>query len=436
MKVWAIVAALALVLGGGFLGVRRYLAGRAGAEPYRLARVERGSLTQTVRATGVVQPIRLVQVGTQVNGPVRKLYVDFNDAVKEGDLVAQIDPTVYEARQAQDEANQTQALAAVEQAKARLVQAESELARSQALEKRAMLSKADLETATANRDALAAQVKVAEAAVEQARASLRLSKANLEYTTIRSPVTGVVVSRNVNEGQTVVASMSAQVLFQIATDLSEMQVEASVPEADIGKIRPGQPVTFTVDAHERPFRGTVTQVRLAASTIQNVVTYPVIVRAGNPDGRLFPSMTANIVCEVARRDSTLKVPNAALRFRPVEENGGARTAGAERIERRAEGGDRERRGAGERPGAGGRPGGGRPPSKLWIAGAAGQPPVAVVVTTGISDGAFTEIVEPADLREGQQVIVGLATGNETKAAVVNPFVPQMPRSGRMPPPPR
>jgi HlyD family secretion protein len=358
--------------------------------------------------------------------------VDFNDRVKEGDLVAQIDPTVYEARLAQDEANLAQSLASVEQAKARLALAESELARSQALEKRAMVSKADLDTATANRDALAAQVKVAEAAVEQARAALRLSKANLEYTTIRSPVTGVVISRNVNEGQTVVASMSAQVLFQIATDLSQVQVEASVPEADIGKIRPDQPVTFTVDAHERPFRGTVAQVRLAASTVQNVVTYPVIIRAANPDNRLYPNMTANIICEVASREGALKIPNAALRFKPPED--AASVGSREGREAPGTGAGGEERGRGRGPG--GRSGGGRPPSKLWLPSPGKAPPTSVTVQTGISDGAFTEIVEPADLREGQEVIAGLAVANGEKKDMVNPFVPQMPGRGRMPPPPR
>jgi HlyD family secretion protein len=394
---------------------------------YRTAKVERGTLVQTVRATGVVQPVKLVQVGTQVNGPVKKLYVDYNNLVKEGDLVAQIDPTVYEAQLARDEANLKQSSASVEQAKAKLLQADKELERSKELAKREMVSQAELETATADRDSLAAQLKVAEAAIEQSKAALSLSKANLNYTTIRSPVDGVVVARNVDEGQTVVASMSAQVLFKIATDLRQIQVVASIPEADIGKIRIGQPVTFTVDAYDQEFTGQVAQVRLAAETVQNVVTYPVVVSAGNPDGKLFPSMTANISCEVARRDNVLKIPNAALRFKPD-------TTMTDEESKKSSAGGKKSKASGP---------------KVWIQDGPGQAPRPVPIKTGITDGAATELIEAtkADhgpiepppglmaIEDGQSVITGIAEAGAATQTTVNPFTPQIGKGKRMPPPP-
>ncbi len=380
------------------------------APAYRLGRLERGELAQIVRATGIVQPIRLVQVGTQVNGPVRKLYVDYNDTVKAGDLVAQIDPTVYEARLAQDQASLLQSKAAVDQAAAKLAQADKDLARSAELAKRDMLSQAELDAAVANRDALAAQLKVSQAAVEQAQAALRLSQANLGYTTIRSPVDGVIIARNVSEGQTVVASMSAQVLFDIATDLRKVQVEASIPEADIGRIRTGQPVHFTVDAYDQTFEGQVSQVRLSAKTEQNVVTYPVVILADNPDLRLFPGMTVNLACEVARRDDVLKVANAALRFKP--EGFAAPTAA--------------RKAAGDEPAAG-RPG------TVWIPGATNAPPRPAPVALGLTDGQFTELLDAGELSAGQAVILGVADTNTKTNAVVNPFAPPAPPRGVRPP---
>ena len=403
MKRWIIILLVAAAGAAGFLGYRYLASKRSPVSNYRTAPVERGDLVQTVRATGTVQPIKLVQVGTQVNGPILKLYVDFNTQVKAGDLVAQIDPTTYEARLAQDQANLVESHANVEQIQAKLLQAEKELERAIKLTAREMLSQADLDTAIATRDALTAQMKVAQAAVQQAEAALRLSKANLGYTTIRSPVDGVVVDRNVSEGQTVVASMTAQVLFLIATDLSRIQVEASVPEADIGKIALAQRVTFTVDAFDQTFTGAVSQIRMAAEKVQNVVTYPVVIEADNPDKRLFPSMTADIICEVARGENVLKVPNAALRFKPADTP--ARDQGAA---------------AGPRPESG---------RQVWIQkpGRTGIEPVPV--QTGITDGSFTEIHAGSPLSEGQEVITGMQLSTNSNTTV-NPFAPQMPRQAR------
>jgi HlyD family secretion protein len=427
LRVWILIILAAAAAGAGGW---RLLRKPAKAVAYRMANVERGDLAQTVRATGTVQPIKLVQVGTQVNGPVKKLYVDFNDQVRAGDLVAQIDPIVYQARLAQDKANLLQSEASVESARAKLEQADKDLARSRELAKRDLLSQSDLDAAVANRDALAAQEKVARAAVEQSKASLQLSQANLDYTTIRSPVDGVVIQRAVDEGQTVVASMSAQTLFQIATDLRRVQVTASIPEADIGKVRTNQTVTFAVDAYDEDYRGTVSQVRMSAATVQNVVTYPVVILADNPDLRLFPGMTANIACEVARREGVLKVPNAALRFKPENQN-------QSQDQSRAAGASGQNRPAG-RPARASAAGGQQseaPRAKVWIRERPGAPPVAVPIRTGITDGSFTEVIEPTSLAEGQAVITGIAEAGKQED-VVNPFTPQMPRGRRGPPGPR
>jgi HlyD family secretion protein len=414
MKRTLIVVVAVLVVAGAAVGGWKLWSKRGESKQYRTAKVERGSLIQTVRATGTVNPTTLVQVGTQVNGPVRKLYVDYNSRVKEGDLVAQIDPTVYEARLAQDEANLTQSMASVEQTQAKLVEAQKALERATKLAERQMISQGDLDTATANCDTLKAQLKVANAAVEQSKASLRLSKANLDYTTIRSPVDGVVIARNVDEGQTVVASMSAQVIFQIATDLRVMQVTASIPEADIGKIQIGQTVTFTVDAYDQSFTGTVSQIRMAAATVQNVVTYPVVINAANPDAKLFPGMTANIVCEVERKEDVLKLPNAALRFKPDD----ATAAKSDSSGAKAPQGDKQSRGPRK--------------SKVWIQEKPGADLKSVSVATGITDGSFTELKEskgPCELAEGQSVITGVLAAGEKQAAVENPFVTKMPGAG-------
>lgn len=415
-----VVGVIILLAAGGYAGWKVWSKKKA-AVNYRTAVVERGDVIQTVRATGNVKPTRLVQVGTQVNGPVKKLYVDYNDRVKSGDLLAQIDPSVYEARLAQDKANLAQCEASLQQSRAKLAQAEKELDRAKQLAERQMLSQADLDAAIANREILAAQVKLSEAGIQQAQASLNVSQANLDYTTIKSPVDGVVISRNVDEGQTVVASMSAQVLYQVAMDLLKVQIEASIPEADIGKIKTGQPATFTVDAYDVTFTGNVFQIRMAAATIQNVVTYPVIVLADNPDMKLFPGMTANIVVETARSENVMKIPNGALRFKPddsaIAQDSREKTGGADKQasgERRP---DNEKRGHDQRR------------SKVWIQEKPGELLKMVKVATGITDGSFSEVKEPSDLKAGQSVIVGVLAPGETQTAASNPFIPQMPRPG-------
>jgi HlyD family secretion protein len=425
-RILIIIAVLAALGGGGWYWWSSQH--KETQRSFKTVKVDRGVIVQTVKATGLVQPVLSVLVGTQVNGPVRKLYVDYNDRVKVGDLVAQIDPTVYQARFAQDEANLHQSTASLDEANAKLTQSEKELARSKELAKRELLSQSDLDAAIASRDTLAAQVKVAEANVEQAKAALQVSKANRDYTTIRSPVDGVVIARNVDEGQTVVASMTAQTLFSIATDLKHMQVQASIPEADIGMVHTNQSVAFNVDAYELDFTGTVAQIRLAASTVQNVVTYPVIIRAENPDEKLFPGMTASISCEVGRHENALRVPNAALRFKPdnaevPQRSGGGSRGGGSGGGGGFAGGPR----SGAAGGEGGSHGGGKPKNVVWVLDPTNPVPRAVFVRVGLNDGAFTEIKEPSKLEEGADLAIGYesAESASSASATVNPFAPKM-----------
>lgn len=405
MKRWIIALVLVAAIASGGLWYWMRTSDNK-ATRYRTVPLERGDLIQTVRASGLIAPIRLVDVGTQVNGPITKLYVDFNSQVKEGDLVAQIDPITYDAKLAQDQANLMAAEANVEQTTAKLLQAEKELVRTRKLADQKMLSETDLDAAIATRDSLTAQRKVNLASVEQTKASLRLSKANLGYTTIRSPVDGVVITRNVSAGQTVVASLNAMTLFKIATDLHTIQVESSVPEADIGRIKEQQQVTFTVDAYDTVFTGKVNQVRMSASTVQNVVTYPVMVTAENPDNKLFPGMTAIIICEVAQRTNVLKVPNAALRFKPADKAPANADAKVKRTGPRPE----------QKP-------------KLWTQNKDTAELQSTSVTLGISDGAFTEVLEPCPLAEGQDLITGIDASTPDDATV-NPFIPKMPGAAR------
>jgi len=407
MKRWIVSIVILVVIIGGSLWYWKHTTDVTSKTHYRTALLDRGDLVQTVRASGLIAPIRLVDVGTQVNGPITKLCVDFNSQVKTGDLVAQIDPITYEAKLAQDQANLIAAQANVEQTTAKLVQAEKELTRTKKLAEQNMLSQTDLDAAIATRDALAAQLKVTMASVDQSKASLRLSQANLGYTTIRSPVDGVVITRNVSEGQTVVASLNAMTLFRIATDLQTIQVEASIPEADIGRVRENQSVIFTVDAYDTTFTGKVAQVRMSASTMQNVVTYPVIVLADNPDKKLFPGMTALIICQVAQRTNVLKVANAALRFKPADKPANGTEIKPKRSGFRGE----------QKP-------------KLWIKKDENSALIPVPVTLGITDGSVTEIVEPCALAEGQEIITGIDTSTVSGDKTVNPFAPQMPGAAR------
>src|SRR5256885_2700576 len=393
------VVLVAAVVGGG---VWAYLYSQSigNAPKYRLAKVERGALTAAVSATGNLNAVITVQVGSQVSGQIKELLVDFNSVVKKAQVVARIDPEIFQAKVNQAKADLDSARATVlnqqaqiertradvENARAAHAEAKAQTAKAQVavvdtrrdyerkteLFGRQLIAKSDLDSsqaaydsavaqldsARAHEQALAsaiqsaiAQLRVSEAMLESARAqveqkdaALKQTQVDLDHTTIRAPVDGVVVSRQVDVGQTVAASLQAPVLFTIAQDLTKMQVETSVDEADIGRIKLDDRATFTVDAFPgETFEGTVTQIRKAGQIVQNVVTYTVVVAVDNPAGKLLPGMTANVKMIVAEKPSVLKVPNAALRFRPAGADGGPAAPGSAP----AAGGQ------GERPGGGG-----------------------------------------------------------------------------------
>jgi HlyD family secretion protein len=397
---WAPVV-LALVAVVGLFGFWRR--GDNG-QTYKTAKVARGDIVQSVKATGTVTPLEEVDVGTQVSGKVASLLADFNSVVTAGQVVARIDPAPYQARVEQDEALLAQAQAELEQANAQLELGVKEHQRDRELAARSLISASDLDTSSANLKKLRAQLKLSRASVEQAAATLRVSRTNLDYTVIRSPVNGVVINRNVNQGQTVVASFAAQTLFVIATDLSKMEVEASIPEADIGQVRVGQSVEFTVDAYpDEQFIGQVSEVRLAATTVSNVVTYPVIIVADNPDRKLMPGMTATVSIEVQRKNGILTVPNSALRFKPpVANSGSSGPPGSSAEEAREE-----------------LPKGPR----VYVQTPEGLKPISI--TTGVSDGVATEVT--AGLQEGQEVVTRvLLAEDKQKTQVNNPFTPKFP----------
>lgn len=347
-----------VLMSGGFLLYRMFP--RNNSDPkFRTLKVERGEIRHAVTATGTINPVITVLVGSQVSGTIKALYADFNSQVKQGQVIAQIDPAIFDAQVQQGRANVVNSQANLLNAqaslknneanvvnfKANLVKAEVAVAdtrrtldRNAELMKRNVIAQSTLDTAQANYDSAVAQKESAEAQVEtaksqidsaraqiesakaqidQARASLRASETNLDYTTIRSPVNGTVISRNVDVGQTVAASLQAPTLFTIAKDLTAMQVDTNVSEADVGRVEVDQEATFTVDAYpERTFRGRVSEVRNAPTTIQNVVTYDVVIQVGNKDFKLKPGMTANVSVLIAHKEGVLKLPNAALRFQP------------------------------------------------------------------------------------------------------------------------
>ena len=368
--------------------------------------VQKGDITQVVTATGSLSAVITVQVGSQVSGTVVKLYADFNSKVKNGQVVAELDQDKFKAAVEQAKANLLAAQANVAKAKVSVEDARRTLERNKELRKRELISQSDLDAAQTAYDAAVAQLEVNKAQVEQARAALDQASVDLAHTIIRSPVDGIVVSRNVDVGQTVAASLQAPVLFLIANDLSKMQVDSNVSEGDVGNVWLGQEVSFTVDAYPaRKFTGTVLQVRNAPIMVQNVVTYDAVVGVDNSELLLKPGMTANIEFLVSKKSSVLKIPNTSLRFRPLSERQQAQTA-----TRPAAGaggrGDREgRRPAGERStGRGG---------TVYVL--RDQRPTPVKLRLGITDGAYTEVVE-GEIKEGEQVILAMAGGAQSAAS--------------------
>ncbi|MEO7110195.1 MAG: efflux RND transporter periplasmic adaptor subunit [Polyangiaceae bacterium] len=312
----AVLAVLGLV---GFFGWRYHVAHRVVPPRFTTVAVGRRNIIGKVTATGTLAATVTVTVGTQVSGRIDKLFADFNSPVKKGQLVAKIDPLLFQAAVQQSQANFLQAQAAVEQAKANKAQADRQYARELALLKGNLAAQQDVDTAQTAAAVAKAGVDSSQASLAQATASLNQAKVNLSYTDIISPIDGVVISRAVDVGQTVASSLSAPTLFTIAQDLRKMQVNTNVAEGDVGRLEQGMPVTFTVDAYPgEKFKGQLSQIRNAATTVSNVVTYDALIDVDNNDLKLRPGMTANATIISAEQDNVLAIPNAALRFRPAD----------------------------------------------------------------------------------------------------------------------
>jgi len=372
MKKKVIAGVILLILLGS--GVFFLVKGGEKAPKYRTEPVSRGEIRATVTASGTVNPVTTVLVGTQVSGTIKYLYVDYNSSVKKGQLLAQIDPAIFEAQVGQARANMLAAKANVAKAEASLADSRRTMERNRTLFNRNLIARSDLDTAETNAEVARTQVAAARAQVEQTRAALSGAETNLRYTRIISPVDGTVISRSVDVGQTVAASFQTPTLFNIAQDLTRMQINTSVDEADIGKIRVDQPVEFNVDAYpDFVFKGKVAEVRSAPITVQNVVTYDVVVRVDNPELKLKPGMTANVSIVLEEKTGVLRVPNAALRWRPADAEKGGKASPS------------RARGQG-----------------VWVP--AEDKAKRIAVSTGISDGSNTEILA-GGLREGENVIV-------------------------------
>lgn len=366
---------LAVIVVLGAAGIAAYLwFGNRDSEPkFRTEKITRGDITSTVTASGTVNAVTTVLVGTQVSGTIKEIFVDYNSPVRKDQVIARIDPATFEAQVDQARAALVSARANLDKSDAALVDAQRTLKRSKELFEKSLIARSELDTAETTFLSAEAQVGVSKAQIAQAEASLRTAETNLRYTKIVSPVDGIVVSRNVDVGQTVAASFQTPTLFTIAQDLTKMQIDTNVDEADIGRIRTGMEVEFTVDAYpETTFKGKVFQVRNAPITVQNVVTYDVVIKVDNPDLKLKPGMTTNVAIIISTKNNVIKIPKAALRFNPVppEKN---RVA--------------------------------RPQQKgpaVWIF--ENNAPKRIAVTIGISDGTYSELLS-GEIKEAQEVIV-------------------------------
>ena len=415
VKVLIVLAVLAGIGAAAYKPTTDYIAKR-NRPVWRTATVEQGKIVSVVNSTGAVKPRLRVAIGSFVSGPILELHCEFNQEVKQGELLAKIDPRIYEANVSRDQAALANRKADVFRVEAQLQLAKNDEKRAIALraEDESFISQAEMDKFRFGRLSLEAQLDVAKSAVDQALATLDNSVANLEYTHIKSPVDGIVIDRKIDPGQTVAASFQTPELFVVAPDMrKEMHIHASVDEADIGLIKAAQhqayPATFTVDAYpEKLFRGTIHEIRLNSTTVQNVVTYPVIVSAPNPDLELLPGMTASLSFQVDHRDDIIKIPNAALRYYPnskhvrpadlliLEGQGESSSAGGQNEEQSSEKSlsadersklrrDRHRR-------------------HVWIAD--GDLLRAVEVVTGLSDSQFTEMLE-GTLKKGDVLVTGI-----------------------------
>ena len=367
-----------------------------GSATFQTAAVTRGPITQAVTATGTLNPVVNVQVGSQVSGNISMLFADFNSQVKAGQVVAQIDPVLFQATVTQAEGDLASAQSALELAR---INAK----RTQDLFTRKTSSQADLDQAIASLHQAEANSKIKQGALDKA-------KADLDHCTITSPIDGVVISRNVDVGQTVAASLQAPVIFQIANDLTKMQIDSNVAEADVGVVKVGQDVDFTVDAFPtQTFHGKVVQVRNAPISVQNVVTYDTVIGVSNPDLKLKPGMTANVSIIAARKDNVLQLKNAALRYRPADASSTTPRSTTTQAGSRPSGAIRQPGGARERTS-----------SERTVYVLSGSQPKPVQIKTGISDGVVTEVVE--GLKEGDSVVTAeVAAKSQPASTPANPF---------------
>lgn len=410
-----ILAGALFVVVAATLSVGAFYSRRGDSRPeLASAVVSRGSIVSTILATGTLEALSAVDVGTQVSGSVQALFADFNSIVRKGQLIARLEPSLYQSAVEQARANLVRAQADLERLEVTVLDAGTKLNRAQALWQRQLISANDMDSADVTLRLAQAQVRSSAAQVTQAAANLNQAEVNLAKTVIVSPIDGIVVARNVDVGQTVAASLQAPTLFVIAADLSRMRLNASIDEADVGRIAAGQPVQFTVDAYPGDsFRGIVEQVRLNPTVEQNVVTYAAIISASNPDLKLRPGMTANATVEVARRENVLTVPSAALRLRPdpdVLELLGVDPAAA--------------RPTGAAGGSG----------TVWIVDDGGSiRPVRV--RTGVSDATTMEIAG-GEIAEGARVVTRIGTGTTSQSPASQTINRSPLMTGPPGPPPR
>jgi HlyD family secretion protein len=408
-----VIAVVAIAAAG--VGVGAYYATRTPALPQvTTTAISRGPVTKIVATTGTVQPVTSVSVGSQVSGTVSWLGADFNSIVTKGQIIARLDPAMLEAQVAQARSGVVKANADLDRARVTLADAQAKYGRANLLSDRQLISRSDLDVASMAVASAAASLKGVEAQVVQAQASLNQSQVSLDHAIIAAPVAGTVTQRSVDVGQTVAASMSSPTIFVIAADLTKMQVNASIDESDIGQIKPGQPVTFGVDAYpDTTFSGVVLQVRLQATIVSNVTTYPTIIDVPNPDAKLRPGMTATVKVIVASRSDVLRVPNAALRVRPTPAMVAALGQAASPAGTTA-----------KRPSTEG---------QVWTFAKGTLSPVRVRL--GITDGAVTELLAPG-LPAGTQVVTAIAATPTSAAPKVSPTSNPLAAAGQGPRPVR